>query len=109
MAEPTIKQIKIGENSHDIDAKYWGGKESSILNDLATNDYVDKKIFYGTWDEYNSAEIGVGTLVIILDENEIGGNPGGDSGGSGSGDMSGTETTAKLGTAVLGKMKLGQN
>lgn len=104
----TIKQIQIGENNHDIDAKYWGGVESSYINDLATQDYVDKKIWYGTQSKYDEekANIGIGTLVIILDENDLGGNP--DGSGSGGGDVAGSSTTAKLGTAVLGQMKLGQ-
>ena len=35
-----IKQISIGENKYEIDAKYWGGIETSILDDLASKDYV---------------------------------------------------------------------
>jgi hypothetical protein len=168
MAEPiAIKQIRIGEDNHEINSRYWGDHESSefnllaskvdekldkqifednitidetgefviadnnnniglkldetglqvkdvtsikdgekhVLSEKADRDYVDKKFFYGTWDEYNRAEIEPGTFVIIVDENDLGG----DSGGSGSGDNSGIETTAKLGTAVLGKMILGQN
>ena len=98
-----IKQIAIGENKHDIDAKYWGGMESSIVNDLASKDYVNEKIFVGTMTEYETAyannKIAVGALVVILDK-EQGGNTGGDNAGS--------STTAKLGVAVLGQMKLGQ-
>lgn len=177
MADPiAIKQIKIGTENHDIDAKYWGGRESSdfdlleskvdgkldkqifddnisidkngefvikddkdniglkldatglqvkdvtsikdgmehVLTQKANvdyvNDYVDKKIWYGTEAQYevakNDGDIVYGTLVIILNDNELGGNPG--AGGSG-GDNTGSSTTAKLGTAVLGQMKLGQN
>jgi hypothetical protein len=102
MAE-TIKQIAIGENNHEIDAKYWGGMESSIVNDLASKDYVNEKIFVGTKTEYDVAyannRIALGALVVILDD-ELGGNTGGDNAGS--------STTAKLGVAVLGQMKLGQ-
>lgn len=155
-----IKQIAIGENKHDIDAKYWGGLETSILDnkldksefaeviDIDANndefiindnngyvglkldstgllsvkdvasvkggvqhmlsekinkDYVDEKIFVGTQTEYDMAyannRIALGALVVILDE-ELGGNTGGDNAGS--------STTAKLGVAVLGQMKLGQ-
>jgi hypothetical protein len=104
MAEQsTIKQISIGENEYEIDAKYWGGMESSIVNDLASKDYVNEKIFVGTKSEYDIAyannRIALGALVVILDE-ELGGNTGGDNAGSG--------VTAKLGVAVLGQMKLGQ-
>lgn len=111
MADPiAIKQIKIGTENHDIDAKYWGSVDSSYINELAEKTYVDKKIWYGTEAEYQEAKtngnIGVGTLVIILNDNELGGNPG--AGGSG-GDNAGSSTTAKLGVAVLGQMKLGQN
>lgn len=103
MAEQsTIRQIAIGENEYEIDAKYWGGMESSIVNDLASKDYVNEKIFVGTQTEYDIAyannKIALGALVIILDE-ELGGNTGGDNAGS--------STTAKLGVAVLGQMKLG--
>ena len=157
-----IKQIQLGDNLHDIDAKYWGGLETSILDnkldkseftevfDVDSNDdefiikdnngyvglkldstglsvkdvtsvkggiqhvlsekinkdYVDEKIFVGTQKEYDMAyannRIALGALVVILDE-ELGGN----TGGSG-GDNSGSSTTAKLGVAVLGQMKLGQ-
>ena len=111
MIDPiAIKQIQIGEEKHDISAKYWGDHDSSVFNDLATQDYVNKKIWYGKESEYNKAfeegKIGIGTLVIILDEDE--GNTGG-SGGNPGGDNTGSSTTAKLGTAVLGQMKLGQN
>ncbi len=97
MAEQsTIKQISIGENEYEIDAKYWGGRESSILDNLASRDYVDGKIFVGTMNEYedsyNAGSIGVGSLVIIMEEN------GGDANSG---------TTSKLGKAVLGQMKLG--
>jgi hypothetical protein len=152
MAEQsTIKQISIGEKEYEIDAKYWGGLETSILDDKldkseftevidvdANNDefiikdnngyvglkldsdglyvkdvtsvkggvqhvlsekinknYVDEKIFVGTQTEYDIAyannRIALGALVIILDE-----------------ELGGASATAKLGVAVLGKMKLGQ-
>jgi hypothetical protein len=166
MAEPiAIKQIKIGTENHDIDAKYWGGRESSDFDSLVSkvdekldkqifndnisideetgkfvikdgsdniglkldetglqvkdvtsikdgiehvltqkanveyvNNYVNEKIFVGTMDQYNLAYsnglVAEGALVIITEVNVT---PGG----------SGT-TTAKLGVAVLGQMKLGQ-
>ena len=87
----TIKQIQLGDNLHDIDSKYWGGRESSILDHLASRDYVDGKIFVGTMseyeDSYNAGSISVGSLVIIMEEN-------------------GGDTTSELGKAVLGQMKL---
>lgn len=93
MAEQsTIRKIKIGENEYEIDVKYWGGLETSILDNLVSKDYVDGKIFIGTMseyeDSYNAGNISVGSLVIIIEEN-------GDS-----------ITTSKLGEAVLGQMKL---
>jgi hypothetical protein len=166
MAEPiAIKQIKIGTENHDIDAKYWGGRESSDFDSLVSkvdekldkqifndnisideetgkfvikdgsdniglkldetglqvkdvtsikdgiehvltqkanveyvNNYVNEKIFVGTMEQYNVAYsnglVAEGALVIITEVNVT-------PGGSGS-------TTAKLGVAVLGQMKLGQ-
>jgi ribulose 1,5-bisphosphate synthetase/thiazole synthase len=59
-------------------------------------------------DQYNLAYsnglVAEGALVIITEVNVT---PGGGSGSGGEGDNSGT-TTAKLGFAVLGQMKLGQ-
>lgn len=110
MADPiAIKQIKIGTENHDIDSKYWGGMESSIVNDLASKTYVNEKIFVGTIEQYNVAYaaglVSDGALVVITTETV---KPGGGSGSGGEGDNSGTTTTAKLGVAVLGQMKLGQ-
>jgi hypothetical protein len=104
MAEQsTIKQISIGENEYEIDAKYWGGLETSMLDDLASKNYVNEKILVGTKTEYDVAyannRIALGALVVILDD-ELGGNTGGDN--------AGTSATSKLGVAVLGQMKLGQ-
>jgi hypothetical protein len=48
MAEPiAIKQIKIGTENHDIDAKYWGGRESSDFDSLVSkvDEKLDKQIF----------------------------------------------------------------
>jgi hypothetical protein len=175
MAEPiAIKQIKIGTENHDIDAKYWGGRESSDFDSLVSkvdekldkqifddnisidetkfvikddkdniglildetglqvkdvtsikdgiehvltqkanveyvNNYVNEKIFVGTMEQYNVAYsnglVAEGALVIITEVNVT---PGGGSGSGSEGDNSGTTTTAKLGVAVLGQMKLGQ-
>ena len=58
---------------------------------------VNSRVFTGTREEYDIAyaagNIGIGALVIILDENEI----------------ETSTVTALLGTAVLGKMLLGTN
>lgn len=73
------------------------------------NNYVNEKIFVGTMEQYKVAHsnglVAEGALVIITEVNVT---PGG-SGSGGEGDNSGTTTTAKLGVAVLGQMKLGQN
>ena len=77
-----------------------------------------QKIFCRDEKEIAKDNIAVGALVVILDDNEStgGGNNGGSGdsgGGSGSGGNEGelpetSEITAKLGKAILGKMKLGQ-
>ena len=58
---------------------------------------VNSRVFTGTKEEYDIAyaagNIGIGAIVIILDENEI----------------ETSTVTALLGTAVLGKMLLGTN
>lgn len=69
----------------------------NIVNDLdvATKGYVDSFLFVGSMSEYEVAwsagKIAVGAVVIITD----------------SGDLS-SGTSAVLGVAVLGQMKLGQ-
>jgi hypothetical protein len=83
----------------DIDENSGKSKSEEIyFGNRKYSDSSEKKIFIGTEDEYNKAHdegrISVGALVIILDENESnGGN---------------TTITSLLGTAVLGKMLLGQ-
>lgn len=71
--------------------------ESDYITTSALKNYVDGKVFVGTEDEYkvmqDKGAIGIGSLVIILDENE----------------METSEVTALLGTAILGKMLLGTN
>ena len=61
------------------------------------NHTINSKVFIGTRTEYDIAyaagSVGIGALVIILDENE----------------METSTVTALLGTAVLGKMLLGTN
>jgi hypothetical protein len=63
---------------------------ASALNDLSN------KIFIGTQEEYDIAyakgKINVGSLVIILDENEV----------------NGETTTAILGKAIIGALLLGK-
>lgn len=64
--------------------------------DEGLKDKLKRAVFIGSQSEYNEAyskgEIALGTLVIILEENE-----------------STADTIALLGTAVLGKMILGNN
>lgn len=157
-----IKQIKIGENSHEINSKYWGDRDSSAFDSLVSevgekldkqifddniniedetgefvikdnkdniglkldsmglyvkdvtsvkdgvdhvltkkadkeyvNNYINEKIFVGSLEQWEAAKdkIADGALVVITEVNVT----------------TGVETTAKLGTAVLGKMILGQN
>lgn len=70
--------------------KYYGEYDPSI----ATQDYVQSRLFIGTQEEYNNAyntgKVQVGALVIILEEGE-----------------NSNDTIALLGTGILGKMILG--
>ena len=75
----------------DIDIlKYYNEKVNQRIDN-------SNKVFVGTQSEYNTAysegRISIGTLVIILDENESTGS-----------DVS---VSSLLGTAILGKMILG--
>lgn len=69
---------------------YFGGRKYAETS--------HRKMFIGTQEEYDLAfaagDISTGALVIILDENEI--------------NDSNLSITSLLGTAVLGKMLLGQ-
>ena len=125
MAEQAIKQIQIGENKHDIDATYWGGKtigekQDTLVSgsniktiggeDILGDGNIKLKVFVGTQAEYDEEiakdNIAIGALVVILDDNE---SPGGGGSGGNEGELPETsEITAKLGKAILGKMKLGQ-
>ena len=63
MADPiAIKQIKIGTENHDIDAKYWGGLTTSILDEK-----LDKQIF-----DDNISLDETGEFVIKDDKDNIG-------------------------------------
>lgn len=109
-----IKQIQLGDNLHDIDAKYWGGKTISEKQDTLVSGTNIKTIggvdilgggniglnaFVGTLAQYEEIKdkLAVDALVVIIDDNQSSGDSG--SGGS---------TTSTLGKAILGKMKLGQ-
>lgn len=80
-----------------------GGAEGAltlILNQLAALAQFDESVvpvFVGTKAEYDTkdaaGEIAVGTIVIITDDNGV---------------TTGGNTSAKLGQAILGYMKLGQ-
>lgn len=86
-----------GDNIKTINGESILG--SGNIESLASKEYVDEKsnskVFIGTLAEYQEAyaagKIAVGALVIIMDEGE-------DS----------NDAIALLGTAVLGKMILGQ-
>ena len=59
------------------------------------NNYINEKIFVGTLEQWEAVKdnLSDGALVVITEINVT----------------AGAGATAKLGTAVLGKMKLGQN
>lgn len=86
-----------GDNIKTINGESILG--SGNIESLASKEYVDEKsdskVFIGTLAEYQEAyaagKIAVGALVIIMDEGE-----------------DANDTIALLGTAVLGKMILGQ-
>jgi hypothetical protein len=86
-----------GDNIKTINGESILG--SGNIESLASKEYVDEKsdskVFIGTLAEYQSAyaagKIAVGALVIIMEEGE-----------------DANDTIALLGTAVLGKMILGQ-
>lgn len=96
------KQDKLisGTNIKTINSQSLLG--TGDISNLAKKSYVDEviqsKIFIGTQDEYDIAytegKIGIGALVIILEDSE---------------NEEGSATiSALLGTAILGKMLLGQ-
>jgi hypothetical protein len=67
-----------------------------VNNTFATKSELNSKIFIGTQEEYDIAysagNVAIGALVIILDNL-----------------ANSSDTTALLGTAILGKMILGNN
>ena len=73
--------------------------DSNYITETKLSDTFDSKLFIGTLEEYNilnsENKIGVGALVIILDQDDLENN------------NSNTATTSILGTAVIGKMILG--
>ena len=119
----TIKQIKLDNNLHDIDAKYWGGKtigekQDTLISgtniktiggvDILGSGNIGLNAFVGTLVQYEEIKdkLAIDALVVIIDDNQ-------GSGGSGSGGNEGdlpetSTTTATLGKAILGKMILGQ-
>ena len=72
---------------------------------------LNARLFVGTYAEFQTAlaegRVAIGAIVIITDD--VGNNGSDSEGGSGdnSGDDAGVSTTAVLGEAVLGYMKLG--
>ena len=71
--------------------------DSNYITETKLSDTFDSKLFIGTLDEYNilnsENKIKAGALVIILDQEELENNS--------------SATTSILGTAVIGKMILG--
>ena len=105
-----IRQIQIGENNHEINARYWNNVETlktiggeSILG----SGNIGLNVFVGTMSEYEASinNIAFGALVIILDDSLGGGD---NNGGSGGVLPETSELSSILGKAILGKMKLGQ-
>ena len=90
-------ELVSGDNIKTINGESILG--SGNIESLASKEYVDEKsdskVFIGTLAEYQEAyaagKIAVGALVIIMEEGE-----------------DANDTIALLGTAVLGKMILGQ-
>lgn len=71
MAEPiAIKQIKIGTENHDIDAKYWGGRESSDFDSLVSK--VDEKLDKQIFNDNISIDEETGKFVIKDGSDNIG-------------------------------------
>ena len=86
-------------------SKYLGEVGLTELWNLMTA-YVDNKIFIGTKSEYEAAaaNIPVGTMVVIIDESDVVIPPIVEE------EKPEIDTTiAILGTALLGKMKLGRS
>lgn len=71
--------------------------DSNYITETKLSDTFDSKLFIGTLEEYNilnsENKIKAGALVIILDQEELENNS--------------SATTSILGTAVIGKMILG--
>ena len=117
----TIKQIQLGDNLHDIDAKYWGGKtigekQDTLVSgtniktiggiDILGSGNIGLNAFVGTLVQYEEIKdkLAIDALVVIIDDNQGSGGSGGNEG-----DLPETSiTTAALGKAILGKMILGQ-
>lgn len=87
-------------------SKYLGEVGLTELWNLMTA-YIDNKIFIGTKEEYEAAaaNIPVGTMVVIIDESDIIIPPVVEEEEKPEIDT----TIAILGTALLGKMKLGRS
>ena len=101
------------QNKHDIEANWLLATNFVPLDEAALEELIDDtntkienltSIWIGTRAQWEEAKdnIATGTVVILTDDNNIA------AGGSGSGDAAGGTTSAKLGTAVLGTMILGQ-
>ena len=80
--------------------------EMLALYDVLIKQFVDSKLFIGTYEEYEAAnansEIPINALVIITDDETSSGGSGGSSS-----DSTSTSTSSLLGTGALGYMILG--
>jgi hypothetical protein len=117
----TIKHIQLGDNLHDINAKYWDGKtigekQDTLISgtniktiggvDILGSGNIGLNAFVGTYAQYEELKdkLAIDALVVIIDDNQGSGGSGGNEG-----DLPETSTTtATLGKAILGKMILGK-
>lgn len=98
-------RVKIGDGETPVNSLPFVLDETDLRNLITeTNTAIENltSIWIGTRAQWKEAKnnIATGTVVIITDDNDIAAD--------GSGDAEGGTTTAKLGTAILGTMILGQ-
>lgn len=98
-------RAKIGDGETLLSALPWALDEAALEELIQnTNTKIENltSIWIGTKAQWEEAKVNIatGTVVIITDDNDI-------ASGGNSGDVTGG-ATAKLGTAILGTMILGQ-
>ena len=101
---PKIR-VKVGNGVNLLKDLPWALDEATLeklIDDTNTKIENLTSIWIGTRAQWEEAKnnIATGTVVILTDDNNIA--------AGGSGDAAGGTTTAKLGTAILGTMILGQ-